>query len=327
MSVIITLYSFFVNHFCIIIRVVHTLKYEKYTVKIFDRRKFMRKSRFLKFALLLVLTLSLTVISAVVSTANDEEGVDMMAAILADEALNQYKQGDTIKIADDGYIGIPVELTIYYDASKPTKSGNDVDATNLILYIVNADFERIGTDSDVDIIKSMIDRGYIVTVLDYKNHKKAKSPDLDFSIQLLRDKIYKGNYFTDRSVFMEGAYPNSFVVPSGYDVSPHHVFWEIDKHGTDGTFDKIIEYWNNDFRAWNNNKDLVIPWVDENGNRKATQTAHDGTEPVRLSAHCWFVPKRPNPKTPAGCKKINTPEKAPGCFCFLSFPWKILENS
>lgn len=244
----------------------------------------MRKSRFLKFALLLILTLSLTLISAVVSTANDEEGVNMMAAILADEALNQYKQGDTIKIADDGYIGIPVELTIYYDASKPTKSGNDVDATNLILYIVNADFERIGTDSDVNIIKSMIDRGYIVTVLDYKNHKKAKSPDLDFSIQLLRDKIYKGNYFTDRSVFMEGAYPNSFVVPSGYNVSPHHVFWEIDKHGTDGTFDKIVEYWNNDFRAWNNNKDLVIPWVDENGNRKATQTAHDGTEPVWLNA-------------------------------------------
>ena len=244
----------------------------------------MRKSRFLKFALLLILTLSLTVISAVVSTANDEEGVDMMAAILADETLAQHKQGDTITIADDGYIGIPVELTIYYDASKPTKSGNAVDATNLILYIVNADFERIGTDSDVDIIKSMIDRGYIVTVLDYKNHRKAKSPDLDFSIQLLRDKIYKGNYFTDRSVFMAGDYPNSFVVPSGYDVSLHHVFWEIDNHGTDGTFDKIIEYWNNDFRAWNTNKELVIPWVDDDGNRKATQTAHDGTEPVWLNA-------------------------------------------
>ncbi|MBR5448423.1 MAG: Ig-like domain-containing protein [Clostridia bacterium] len=244
----------------------------------------MRKSRFLKFALLLILTLSLTMVCAIVSTANDEKGVDMMAAILADETLNQYKQGDTVVIANDGYIGIPVELTIYYDASRPTKSGTAVDATNLILYIVNADFERIGTDSDVEIIKSMMERGYIVTVLDYKNHSKAKSPDLDFSIQLLRDKIYKGNYFTDRSVFMAGDYPNSFVVPSGYDVSPHHVFWEIDKHGTDGTFDKIIEYWNNDFRAWNTNKELVIPWVDDDGNRKATQTAHDGTEPVWLNA-------------------------------------------
>ena len=210
-------------------------------------------------ALFLALTILITALSVVIGTANQEKGVDMMEAILADPTLNEYKQGDTVTIANDGYIGIPVELTIYYDASKPTKSGNDVDATNLILYIVNADFERIGTDSDVDIIKSMIDRGYIVTILDYKNHSKAKSPDLDFSIQLLRDKIYKGNYFTDRSVFMAGEYPNSFVVPSGYDVSPHHVFWEIDKHGTDGTFDKIIEYWNNDFRAWNTNKDRVIP--------------------------------------------------------------------
>ena len=244
----------------------------------------MRRSRFIKMSLFLALTLLLTALSVVIGTANQEKGVDMMEAILADEVLNGYKQGETVKIANDGYIGIPVELTIYYDASNPTKSGNAVDATNLILYIVNARFERIGTDSDVDIIKSMIERGYIVTVLDYKNHNKAISPNLDFSIQLLRDKIYKGNYFTDRSVFMAGDYPNSFVVPSGYDVSPHHVFWEIDKHGTDGTFDKIIEYWNNDFRAWNNNKDLVIPWVDDDGNRKATQNAHDGSAPVWLNA-------------------------------------------
>ena len=74
----------------------------------------------------------------------------MMAAILADETLAQYKQGDTVTVADDGYIGIPVELTTYYDASKPTKTGFAVDATNLVLYVVNARFERIGTDSDVD---------------------------------------------------------------------------------------------------------------------------------------------------------------------------------
>lgn len=208
----------------------------------------------------------------------------MMAAILADETLAQYKKGDTITIANDGYIGIPVELTTYYDASKPTKPGYAVDATNLVLYVVNARFERIGTDSDVDIIKSMIDRGYIVTVLDYKNNAKAVSPDLDFSLQAVRASVVAGKHFADKTVFASGSYYNSFVVPSGYDVSPHHVFWEIDKHATDGTLEKIVEYWNNDFRAWNNNKDLVIPWVDENGNRKATQTAHDGTEPVWLNA-------------------------------------------
>lgn len=244
----------------------------------------MRKSRFLKIALLFVLTLSLTCISAIISTANDEKGVDMMDAILADATLAQHKQGDTVTLANDGYIGIPVDITTYYDAAKPTKSGKEVEATNLVVYVVNIEFDRIGTDSDVDIIKSMLERGYIVSVVDYKYNSKAVSPDLDFSLQSVRNAIASGRFFTDRSVFATGTYSNSFVVPSGYDVSPHHVFWEIDKHGTDGTFDKIVEYWNNDFRAWSTNKELVINWIDDDGNRKATQNAHDGTSPVWLNA-------------------------------------------
>ncbi len=235
-------------------------------------------------ALFLVLTLLITAVSVVVGTANQEKGVDMMDAILNDETLAQYRQGDTQTIANDGYIGIPVDITTYYDSSKPTKSGNEVDSTNLVIYVVNIEFDRIGTDSDVDIIKSMIDRGYIVTVVDYKYNSKAVSPDLAFSLQSVRNAVVTGRYFTDTTVFEAGSYYNSFVVPSGYNVSPHHVFWEIDKHGTDGTFDKIVEYWNNDFRAWSTNKDRVVIWVDENGNRKATQTAHDGTSPVWLNA-------------------------------------------
>ncbi|MBR3680783.1 MAG: hypothetical protein IKL79_02120 [Clostridia bacterium] len=244
----------------------------------------MRKSRFIKLALFLILTLLITAVTVVITTANQEEKNDMMEAILADATLNSYKQGDTQTIANDGYIGIPVDITTYYDAAKPTKSGCEVDATNQVVYVVNAHFERIGTDSDVDIIRSMLERGYIVTVVDYKYHEKAVSPDLDFSLQTVRNSIASGKYYTDRTVFASGAYNNTFVVPSGYNVSPHHVFWEIDKHATDGTFDKIVEYWNNDFRAWNTNKELVIPWVDEDGSRKATQTAHDGTSPVWLNA-------------------------------------------
>ena len=37
----------------------------------------------------------------------------MMEAILADPTLSQHKQGETQTIANDGYIGIPVEITTY----------------------------------------------------------------------------------------------------------------------------------------------------------------------------------------------------------------------
>ena len=245
----------------------------------------MRKSRFIKLASFLALAILVTAISVVITFASNEKGVNMMDAILADATLNSYKQGDTQVIENDGYIGIPVEITTYYDKTKPTKSGYEVDATNLVVYVVNAHFERIGTDSDVDIIKSMIERGYIVTVVDYNYNEKAVSPALDFSLQAVRNTLASGKYYTDRTVFASGSYYNSFVVPSGYDVSPHHVYWEIDKHATDGTFDKIVEYWNNDFRAWANNRDIVIKWVDDDGNRKATQNSnYDNSEPVWLNA-------------------------------------------
>lgn len=241
--------------------------------------------KLIKLSLILLVVLSITATFAMATLDEGGENVtDMMEAIEADATLAAHKQGETVTVTNDGYIGIPVEITTYYDASKPTKSGYAVDATNLVVYVVNASFERIGTDSDVDIIKSMLERGYIVTVVDYMNNEKAVSPDLDFSLQAVRNSIKTGKYFTDSTVFASGSYYNSFVVPSGYDVSPHRVFWEIDKHATDGTLDKIVEYWNNDFRAWSNNKELVIKWIDDDGNRKATQTAHDGTEPVWLNA-------------------------------------------
>ena len=170
----------------------------------------MRKTRFIKLASFLALAILVTAISVVITFASNEKGVNMMDAILADATLNSYKQGDTQVIENDGYIGIPVEITTYYDKTKPTKSGYEVDATNLVVYVVNAHFERIGTDSDIDIIKSMIERGYIVTVVDYNYNEKAVSPALDFSLQAVRNTLASGKYYTDRTVFAAGSYYNSF---------------------------------------------------------------------------------------------------------------------
>lgn len=205
-----------------------------------------------------------------------------MKDILLDSKLQKYKQGETQVISNDGYIDIPIELSVYFDSENYTLiSGSSIDATPVVIYVLNTNIERIGTDSDVDIITSMLERGYAVVILDYLNNEKSISPDLDWSVQGLRTKIKNGTYFSELGAFSSGTYINNMVVPAGYNIEFSLVFWEIDKHGADGTFDKIVEVWNNDFRGYKGN--IVIKWTDKNGNRKSTQNGFDGSKPIWYS--------------------------------------------
>ncbi|MBQ2793081.1 MAG: hypothetical protein IJF05_00095 [Clostridia bacterium] len=236
-----------------------------------------------KSILFLTILIAAVVILSAAATVSAEDGaVDAMVEINADATLSSYKLWESQTLSTDGYIGIPVELSIYYDASKTAKPGEELDATPVILYVVNAGFERIGQSSDVEIITNMVSRGWAVCVADYKNDKRAVSPDLDWSAERLKSNLMRGTYFSDKTLFPKGTYSNGFIVPAGYDVSMSHVYWEIDKHSTAGTLEKIVEIWNNDFRSVN--AETVIKWTDENGNRKQTQTAHDGSSPIWLNA-------------------------------------------
>ena len=207
------------------------------------------------------------------------EKTDASASIKTE--LADYFHGET-KSYDDGYIGIPVEVTVLYDDSINIKSGYDVDATPVVIYVINTMVERIGTDSDITIIQSMIDRGFIVVLFDYLNSEKAVSPALDWSVQGMRAKITNGAYLSETAGIATGNYYNNMVVPAGYNIDFNLVFWEIDKHGADGTFDKIVEIWNNDFRGVNG--EILIKWVDGDGNRKATQNGFDESTPVWCNA-------------------------------------------
>ena len=207
-----------------------------------------------------------------VSAALDSEKND--ARINGEGNLADFKIGNTVTV-DDGYIGIPVELSIFFDKSNhQIKSG--YGGTNVIIYVINTMVERIGTDGDTDIIRSMLDRGYVVVVLDYLNNKKATSPELDWSVQNLREKVKNKEYFTD-SIFPSGIYYDNYIVPAGYDVSLNNVFWEADKHGTEGSLEKIVEVWNNDFKGVKGN--TLVKWVHADGTRKKVENAKDGTAP------------------------------------------------
>ena len=241
------------------------------------------KSRSTKKTTLIVLIaciLTLTAIFSVISFAKNEN--DAMEEITA--AFSDKQIGDKVRLENDGYIGIPVELTTYYDYNTfgPAKTG--YYGTNVVLYFVNTKAERIGTETDVNIIGSMLERGYAVVVVDYLNSSRAKSPDLDWSSQIVRVSATNGTCFTDKTVFPSGTYYDTHVVPAGYDVTPFATFWSLDKHGAEGSLDRIVDVWNTDFRSSKGNN--VIEWLREetvDGKtvyvQKATQTAFDGSEP------------------------------------------------
>lgn len=198
-----------------------------------------------------------------------------------ENSLSRYKLGNTQTINNDGHIGIPFELTVFFDSSNTVEYG--CNGTPIILYTINTYTRRFGTDSDVSIIQSMLDRGYVVVVLDYKNNTKATCPALDWSAQRIRSRLMTGEFFKNiNNLNSNTTYYQTFIVPAGYDVSLNHVYWEFDKHGSDGTFDKIIEVWNNDFRKGKGEE--IIKWVDESGNRKATQNCFNNTSPIWLNS-------------------------------------------
>ena len=229
--------------------------------------------------LVIISLLSCLAIGFAVSSAEDETRTDAMTAIEA--AFADYKIGETQKTAKDDYVSEAPEVTTYYDYKSHDVAVPDYKGTQLVVYVVNTLTERVGTKTDVEIIRGMLERGYIVAVLDYLNDEDATSPNVDWSTQIQRTNIYKGNYITDNTYIPKGSYFDNYLVPAGYDVSPYMPFWETDKHGAEGSLERIVENWNTDFRK--TNQDVVIPWVDENGERKSTQNDFNGNGPVWYS--------------------------------------------
>ena len=134
-----------------------------------------------KAALLLIMLMVLVAMFSIITAfASGSNGItDAMTEIEAELAENYRISDGVINIADDGYIGIPVELSVYFDRSNQVIPGTALDATPIAVYVVNTKMERIGTDTDTSIIKDMLDRGFMVVILDYLNSSRAVSPDLD----------------------------------------------------------------------------------------------------------------------------------------------------
>ena len=134
---------------------------------------------------------------------------------------------NSLEIENDGRIGVPVTATVLFDKERFTvKQG--YGGTPVMIYVINTMAKRVGTLSDGEIVSGMLDRGYIVTVLDYKGSEKAENYELDFSVQGIRRKIMGGELFAAVDCMGKGSYPETLVVPSGCDTSYGNIYWEFD---------------------------------------------------------------------------------------------------
>ena len=198
---------------------------------------------------------------------------------------------------------LPVNIHTYYDENKqytPATIGEGGSVS--ILYVMNTNTERLGTKSDAELIQSFLDRGYFVLVLDYQNNPAAKGTALDWSTQDIRCQVIGGSPFTGGKAYTAGTYTDgklsgtdpicaqSYILPAGYDIAYNIPYFSYDKHGVAGTFESIVEIWNNDFKSVK--REYIVKWVDENGMPKLDHTEaiteKASTDTKNINYATWF---------------------------------------
>ena len=117
----------------------------------------------------------------------------------------------------------------------------------VIIYVKNGAWERIGTESDLSILKDYIEKRFIVVTLDLGHEPAAVSPAIDLDIHLLYRAC--AGYETPsilRAIKLEPKSGRFIMLPEGYRVATNLVYWEIDKHAAHGTLEYIMKTYNDE---------------------------------------------------------------------------------
>lgn len=165
--------------------------------------------------------------------------------------------GGAIPSADITYHAPSATVTTLFDSA----NGGATADTRVMLYVVNTNTDRVGTDTDEEIVKDLLGRGFIVLVVDYHNADNAVVPNIDWSLQAMRrDVKSNGNYVTS-GIYADGISvdPYTYVLPAGYNITIGETYWSIDKHGVDGMLERIVEIWNSDFVGVHGGLEITLP--------------------------------------------------------------------
>jgi hypothetical protein len=135
-----------------------------------------------------------------------------------------------------------VPLKIYYLGSKADPDGREV-----IVYLKNRAWERIGKESDLSILSDYIQKNFIVILVDFGKDAQAVSPEFDRDLYEIFCSVY--GFRTESLLTGLDIKPREyrcFFLPEGYRVATNLVFWEIDKHAAFGTMEYIMNSYNED---------------------------------------------------------------------------------
>lgn len=183
---------------------------------------------------------------------------------------------------DNTYVGAKAKVTIYADTAKEGKV--PTDTRDVLIYVKNWNGERIGDESDVDIVRSYIEapasvetgNKFLVIVLDYGYSggtyaEKSVRGTIENSVGYYRwscvSRGNPGNTLTKFSLDEKGnVNVNSdatYILPEGYRLERDILFWESDYHSSLGTLNSagtnpngspvntVVNAWNSDIAKEN----------------------------------------------------------------------------
>ena len=139
-------------------------------------------------------------------------------------------------------LGRTIPLNIYFQGTAAKW-----ETPQVIVYLKNKAWERIGRESDESILTDYLQQRYIVITVDYGKEPKAVSPAFDKDL----NEIFRAVYGYKTASLLEdlGLKPREyrcFFLPEGYRVATDLVYWDIAKHGAHGTLDYIMKSYNDD---------------------------------------------------------------------------------
>jgi hypothetical protein len=135
-----------------------------------------------------------------------------------------------------------VPLNIYFLGGETGADGAEV-----IVYVMNKAWDRIGQEPDLPILSDYIQKKFIVITMDFGDDKQAVSPHFDKDLY----EVFKAVYGFRTESLLKGLpfRPKDFrcfFLPEGYRVATDLVYWEIDKHAAYGTMEYIMKSYNED---------------------------------------------------------------------------------
>jgi hypothetical protein len=137
-------------------------------------------------------------------------------------------------------LGREVPLRIYYADAATGPAGAQV-----IVYVKNKAWPRIGQESDLAILRDNIRNKFIVITVDFGDDPRAVSTFIDKDLHDIFRAVY--GVKTESLLADVGLTPvkyRCFFMPEGYRVDTDLVYWEIDKHAVHGTLEYIMQSYN-----------------------------------------------------------------------------------